>query len=128
MNLTPRRLSVNAITDFSINIPDAALKDLRSRLAATRWGGDFGGDDWRFGTNGHYLKSLVAFWLEEYDWRAREREMNRFAQARTTIAGTPIHFAHVRGRGPAPIPLVLSHGWPWTFWDFHKVIGPLTDP
>jgi pimeloyl-ACP methyl ester carboxylesterase len=113
---------------FNIAVADDVLADLDRRLASTRWPDDFTNDDWRYGANVAYLKTLVAHWREAYDWRARERLMNGFAHFRTEVAGLPIHFIHEPGRGPAPIPIVLTHGWPWSFWDFRKVIGPLTDP
>ena len=75
-----------------------------------------------------YLKELVDYWLHQYDWRKHEREMNSFAHYKTTIKNIPIHFIHEPGKGPNPMPLILNHGWPWTFWDLHKVIRPLADP
>ncbi len=113
---------------FRIEIPEAKLDDLRERLHRTRWAPDFANEDWRYGTQGRYLRELVGYWLEGYDWRAQERAMNAYPHFRARIDGIPIHFMHVRGRGPRPIPLVLTHGWPWTFWDFQRVIGPLSDP
>jgi pimeloyl-ACP methyl ester carboxylesterase len=113
---------------FEISIPEETLADLRHRLASTRFAEDFANSAWEYGTNAAYLKELVAYWLERFDWRAQERAMNAFAHFRTTIEDVPIHFIHERGKGPKPMPLVLSHGWPWTFWDLHKVIRPLADP
>jgi len=113
---------------FTISVPDATLNDLRERLARTRWPHDFGNANWEYGTNLEYLKSLVEYWRTDYDWRRHEREMNSFSNYKTEIDGIPIHFIHQPGKGPKPIPLILSHGWPWTFWDFHKVIRPLADP
>jgi pimeloyl-ACP methyl ester carboxylesterase len=113
---------------FTVAVADETLEDLRTRLKRTRWPRDFGNSDWRYGTNRDYLKDLVDYWAERYDWRRHEREINSFANFKTEIDGIPIHFIHERGKGPKPIPLVLSHGWPWTFWDFHKVIRPLADP
>jgi pimeloyl-ACP methyl ester carboxylesterase len=113
---------------FAVDVPQAVLDDLRDRLARTRWADEVDNDDWRYGANGAVLRELADYWLHGYDWRAREAEMNRLAQFRTTIDQVPVHFVHERGKGPAPIPLLLNHGWPWTFWDFRKVIGPLTDP
>jgi pimeloyl-ACP methyl ester carboxylesterase len=113
---------------FTIDVPEAVIDDLHRRLDATRWPDDFANDDWRYGASTDYIRSLAEYWQNGYDWRERERSMNRFSQFRTTLQGVPIHFIHERGRGPAPAPLLLNHGWPWTFWDFHKVIGPLTDP
>lgn len=113
---------------FSINISEQVLNDLQHRLANARWTDDFANDDWRYGCNTQYLKSLVTHWQERYDWRQRENCMNEYDHFRTVIDDIPIHFIHQRGKGPNPIPLILNHGWPWTFWDFHKIIGPLTDP
>jgi pimeloyl-ACP methyl ester carboxylesterase len=113
---------------FTISVPDATLTDLRERLGRTRWPRDFGNANWEYGTKLEYLKELVEYWRTSYDWRKHEREMNSFANYKTEIDGIPIHFIHERGKGPKPIPLILSHGWPWTFWDFHKVIRPLSDP
>ncbi len=117
-----------SITPFRIDIPDAELLDLRRRLAATRWPEDFANDDWAYGTNTAYLKALVHYWQHDFDWRAAEAQMNQFAHFKTHIQDTPIHFIHERGKGPKPMPLILSHGWPWTFWDLKKIIRPLTDP
>ena len=113
---------------FIIDVPQTVLDDLHHRLGATRWADDFANDDWRYGANTDYIRALADYWRSTYDWRARERQMNGFAHFRTEIQGIPIHFIHERGRGPAPVPLLLNHGWPWTFWDYHKVLGPLTDP
>lgn len=114
--------------EFAINIPDSVIEDLHRRLDATRWTDDFANDDWRYGANAEYIRELAFYWRHGYDWRARETLMNGFAHFRTLAAGMPIHFIHERGHGPAPMPLILNHGWPWSFWDFHKIIGPLSDP
>jgi pimeloyl-ACP methyl ester carboxylesterase len=113
---------------FTIDVPQDVLIDLHDRLDKARLAQDFANPGWEYGTNGAYLQELVAYWRDEYDWRKHEREMNAFANYKTTIDGIPIHFIHEPGKGPNPIPLILSHGWPWTFWDFHKVIRPLSDP
>ncbi len=113
---------------FTISISDEVLADLRDRLSRTRWPNDFANDHWEYGTNGAYLKELVEYWLHHYDWRSHEREMNAFSHYKTTIDNIPIHFIQEPGKGPKPMPLILSHGWPWTFWDLRKVIRPLSDP
>jgi pimeloyl-ACP methyl ester carboxylesterase len=113
---------------FKIAVPDAVLTDLRERLSRVRYPIDFANENWAYGTNRAYLEEMVAYWRDQYDWRKHEAEINRFAHYRTTIDGVPIHFIHEPGKGPKPIPLILSHGWPWTFWDLHKVIRPLADP
>ncbi|HZQ87309.1 MAG TPA: epoxide hydrolase [Acidimicrobiales bacterium] len=117
-----------AVVPFEVDIPPDALDDLRSRLHRTRFAGDFGNDDWSFGVPTAYLRELVGYWATQFDWRAQQASMNRFAHYRTEIGGVPVHFVHERGRGPAPMPLVLTHGWPWTFWDYQHLIGPLSDP
>lgn len=116
------------IAPFVIDIPQAMLDDLTRRLARTRWTDDFANDDWGYGANATYIRELAEYWRDRYDWRARERLMNAFAHFRTEIDGLTIHFIHERGKGPNPVPLILNHGWPWSFWDFAKVIGPLSDP
>ena len=119
---------MSAVKPFRIAVPQAVLDDLHERLARTRWTGDFGNDDWAYGASLAYVRDLAGYWRSGYDWRAREAAMNRLPQFRTEIDGLPIHFVHARGKGPSPTPLLLSHGWPWTFWDFRKLVGPLTDP
>jgi pimeloyl-ACP methyl ester carboxylesterase len=116
------------IKPFSIAASEHTLQDLQLRLANGRWVQDFANTNWAYGTNGDYLHELVDYWRKGYDWRRHEREINAVPQFQTVIDGIPIHFQHVRGKGPNSIPLILNHGWPWTFWDFHKLIGPLTDP
>lgn len=116
------------IKPFRIDIDESHLADLQLRLTNTRLQADFGNDDWAYGTSGTYLAELLEYWESEYDWRQHEAAMNTHPHFMTEIAGMPIHFIHVKGKGPAPKPLLLSHGWPWTFWDYQKVIGPLTDP
>lgn len=113
---------------FEIAIPQADLDDMLTRLRHTRWAHEFGNDDWAYGVNRAWLQDLVSYWASEYCWRQQEALMNSYPQFMATVDGIPIHFIHVRGNGLDPRPLILSHGWPWTFWDWHKVIGPLTDP
>ncbi len=113
---------------FSVTISDEVLADLNQRLKATRWAPDPSNDDWFYGVNGTYLHDLVDYWINEFDWRAAEKKINGFCQYRVEIDGVPIHFLHEPGKGPAPIPIILSHGWPWTFWHWSKVIRPLADP
>ena len=116
------------ITSFSIDVPQAVLDELQQRLERARFAEDFANDDWSYGTNGAYLQELVAYWATDYDWRATEREINALPHFKTEIDGAPIHFVHVKGKGPNPHPIILNHGWPWTFWDMQKIIGPLADP
>ena len=113
---------------FEIQVSDAVLEDLDRRLAEIRWPDDPGNEDWRYGTNRSWLESLVEYWRRGYDWRAQEKAMNRFEHYRTVLDGVPVHYLRRRGVGPSPMPLILTHGWPWTFWDFAEVVEPLADP
>jgi pimeloyl-ACP methyl ester carboxylesterase len=116
------------IEPFRIDVHQDVLDDLKDRLTRTRWTADLANDDWGYGANAAYIRELAEHWRDRYDWRQREAMMNAFPHFRTEMDGQPIHFIHARGKGPNPMPIVLTHGWPWTFWDYHKVIGPLTDP
>lgn len=117
-----------SIEPFKINVPEAVLLDLKERLAQTRWPDEVEGAGWDYGTNLDYMKGLVDYWQNKYDWRAQEAELNRFSQFRAEVNGTGIHFIYERGKGPDPIPIILTHGWPDSFYRFHKVIPMLTDP
>jgi pimeloyl-ACP methyl ester carboxylesterase len=114
--------------EFSIQIPDGDVRDLVARLKATRWPKTVSGAGWDEGTDLAWLRELCMYWIESFDWRAQERYLNSFNHQIRDIDDLDVHFIHQRGRGPAPIPLLLTHGWPSTFYEFHRVIGPLTDP
>jgi pimeloyl-ACP methyl ester carboxylesterase len=113
---------------FHVSIPDDVLEDLRARLGKVRLPVDFANDDWSYGTNTAYLRKLLEYWRDGFDWRRQEVQINAFPHYKVEIDGIPIHFILQPGQGPAPLPLVCTHGWPWTFWDWHKVVGPLSDP
>ena len=117
-----------SIQPFTINISQMVLDDLQERLARTRWPNEVEGAGWNYGTDLGYLKRLVNYWQHDYDWRAQEAKLNQFAQFRAEIDGVGLHFIHERGKGPNPTPLLLVHGWPDSFYRFHKIIPMLTDP
>ena len=117
-----------SIQPFTIAVPQATLDDLHERLARTCWPDEAEGVDWNYGTPLGYLKELVNYWQHSYDWRAQEAKLNQFAQFRAEVDGQNIHFIHVRGKGPNPTPLLLIHGWPDSFYRFHKIVPLLTDP
>ena len=116
------------VTPFRIEVPEADLVDLRERLARTRWPEAETVDDWSQGIPLSYAREVCGYWAGDYDWRAREARLNRFAQFRTEIDGLGIHFVHVRSPHPQALPLVITHGWPGSVVEFHKVIEPLAEP
>ena len=111
-----------------IHVPDEVLDDLRRRLTATKWPLDVGNDDGFYGVRRTQLQALVEYWADGFDWRAAERAINAYEHYRVDVGGVPVHFLRRPGVGPNPIPLILSHGWPWTFWHWSKVIDQLADP
>ena len=117
-----------AIEKFEIRVDDAELDDLKQRLERTRWPDQIPGSGWGYGTDLAYLQELCAYWCEEFDWRAQEALLNRFEHYRTQIDGENLHFLHARSSVEAALPLVITHGWPGSVFEFYKIIGPLTDP
>src|SRR5262249_14968101 len=106
-----------SVQPFTIQIDDEVLRDLKQRLQRTRWPDEIIASGWNYGTNLDYLKQLVTYWRDVYDWRAQERLLNSFPQFQTTINGLGLHFVHVKGKGPDPMPLIISHGWPGSFFE-----------
>ncbi|HEY6413265.1 MAG TPA: epoxide hydrolase [Edaphobacter sp.] len=113
---------------FAIQIPDAVLSDLARRLDATRWPDELVGAGWEYGSNLASMRSLADYWRHGYDWRRAEAALNELPQYRIALNGFHIHFVHVRGKGPAPLPLIVTHGWPGSFVEMVKLIPLLTDP
>ncbi|WP_433272652.1 epoxide hydrolase family protein [Actinosynnema sp. CS-041913] len=116
------------IRPFRAEIPQAALDDLNARLAQTRWPAALSGDDWDYGVPVTYLRELAEHWRTGYDWRAHEARLNSFPQYITGIDGSDVHFLHVTSPEPDAVPLIMTHGWPGSVFEFLDVIGPLTDP
>lgn len=119
---------------FRIEIPDADIADLKARLAKTRFPNEpLGNEHWDWGTNLAYMRRLIAYWRDEFDWRKSETELNRFKHFKAEIEGANgerhrIHFIHEKGSGANPTPLILTHGWPSTFREFTDVIDRLAHP
>jgi pimeloyl-ACP methyl ester carboxylesterase len=116
------------IEPFFVNVPQSTLDDLRDRLARTRWPDEIEGAAWDYGANLAYLKELAEYWAARFDWRAQEKLLNSLPHFRANIDGLNVHFIHVRGKGPKPLPLIVTHGWPSTFFEMYKIIPMLTDP
>jgi len=113
---------------FSIHVPDSVLEDLKERLARTRFPDQLEGAGWDYGTELSYLRELVSYWREKYDWRAHERALNRFDHWKTRVRDLEIHTIHQRSPEKDAFPLLITHGWPGSVFEFHKILGPLTDP
>ncbi|MCL0053427.1 epoxide hydrolase [Dehalococcoidia bacterium] len=117
-----------AVQPYKIEIPDSVLDDLKSRLERTRWPDELPGTGWDYGSNLDYVKELVEYWRTKFDWHAQEKLINSFSHFKSKVDGLNIHFIHEKGKGPNPMPLVITHGWPGTFFEMHKVIPMLSDP
>lgn len=116
------------VVPFSFNVPDETLTSIRERVASYPWHEmpDDGG--WGYGTNMDYLKELCAYWIDEFDWRAQEARINSFSNYTAQVDGIGMHFIHEQGSGEAPMPLMLSHGWPGSVVEFYDLIEPLAHP
>jgi epoxide hydrolase len=117
-----------SIRPFTIRITDADLKYLQARLETSRIAEPLQGDGWSLGTDVAYLRQLVAYWRDTFDWRAQERRLNELEQFITDIDGLKVHFVHRRSKHASAMPLLVTHGWPGSIAEFTKIIGPLTDP
>ena len=116
------------VRPFTIAVEDSVLDDLRKRLADTRWPDEIPGSGWDYGSNLAYLKELVEYWRTKFDWRAQEAKLNAFSHFKSEVDGLDIHFIHEKGKGPNPIPLIITHGWPSCFFEMTKIIPLLADP
>ncbi len=115
-------------TPFTLRIPDADIADLRDRLSRSRLPDSAPGEAWAYGTDVAYLRELVDYWRSRFDWRAEEAALNGLPQFRVPIDGIELHYLHVAGVGPNPMPLLLLHGWPGSVFEFLEIIPRLTDP
>jgi len=113
---------------FRVNVPQSTVDRILRRVRETRLPERLNAPDWRYGTNWDYMNALVEYWTTKFDWRRAESNLNRFPQFLARVADFDIHYYHVRGQGPNPLPLILTHGWPGSVFDFLETIGPLTDP
>jgi epoxide hydrolase len=126
--LTPRPSDAPAIMPFKIQVSNGLLRDLKQRLSQARFADEFPDAGWDYGTNLAYLKGLVDYWRDKYDWRSQEKKLNELDQFKTNIDGVEIHFVHQRSKNPNAMPLLLLNGWPSSIVEYTKVIDPLIDP
>jgi pimeloyl-ACP methyl ester carboxylesterase len=116
------------IEPFTIGVDGTALDDLRDRLRRTRWPERETVRDWSQGVPLNYVQELCGYWAAGYDWQAAEARLNRIPQFMTSIDGLEIHFLHVRSPDPGAVPLIMTHGWPGSFLEFERALGPLANP
>ncbi len=119
---------MTSIQPFRINVPDETLEHIRARVAGYRWHEMPEDGGWDYGTNLDYMKAFCAYWVEEFDWRKQEATLNRFSHFVAPVEDIDIHFIHEKGSGPAPMPLIVSHGWPGSVAEFTNFIEPLAHP
>lgn len=117
-----------ATRPFKIEVPTEVLDDLKRRLKHTRWPDELNDSGWLHGTSLAYIKTLCEYWMTEFEWRSQEAVINNVSHFRADVEGLGIHFVHERGKGKKPIPLIITHGWPSTFFELLKIIPLLTDP
>src|SRR5262245_42649152 len=122
------RVVSETIEQFEIHIDDSVLEDLRLRLARTRFPDQIEGTGWEYGMPTDYLRELVEYWRDRYDWRAQEARLNALPHFRTRIDGQSIHFVHARSAPADALPLLIVHGWPGSIVEFLDVIPRLTGP
>jgi pimeloyl-ACP methyl ester carboxylesterase len=118
----------NVLRPFKIFVPDSVLEDMRQRLLNVRLPDEPPLEPWSTGTSVAYLKKLLAYWRDDFDWRAQEDKLNTFRQFTVPLSGIDVHFIHEEGNGPKPMPLLLCHGWPGSVMEFYKLLPMLTDP
>ncbi|HET9362009.1 MAG TPA: epoxide hydrolase [Vicinamibacterales bacterium] len=116
------------VEPFTIRIPDDVLSDLRTRILHTRWPPQAPGAAWAQGSDLGYLKRLLGYWADGFDWRAEERRLNTFKHFRAEVGGIRVHFVHERARDGLGIPLILTHGWPSSFLEHLALVPLLTNP
>ncbi|GAB16528.1 epoxide hydrolase [Gordonia effusa NBRC 100432] len=121
-------MSAADLSPYTIDISQDVLDDLQTRLRATRFAPDLNNDDEKYGLSTGYLKGLVEHWANAFDWRAAERKLNAAEQYRVEIDGTPVHFLRAPAKKSDALPLILLHGWPWTYLDWTRVTEPLSNP
>ena len=113
---------------FRLEVPDSAIADLKTRLALTRFPDAAPGEPWAFGASVDYVRDLVTYWKDKFDWRAQEAALNAFPQFKVPLHDIDVHYLHAPGQGPNPYPLLLLHGWPGSVFEFLDIIPQLTDP
>jgi epoxide hydrolase len=118
----------SSIRSFKVAIPQKTIDGILARVRSAHWPDPLLGSPWQYGADWAYMKELAEYWTSRFDWRKAEAKLNAFPQFKAQVDEYEIHFYHVRGAGPRPVPIVLTHGWPGSVVEFLDAIGPLTDP
>ena len=114
------------ITEFKCQISQSAIDDLKFRISQTRWTDEIKGSGWQYGADLSYVKELADYWVDKFDWRKVENEINQYPNYIAEIDGVKIHFLHIKGKGKICVPLIITHGWPGSFLEMTKLIPLLT--
>jgi microsomal epoxide hydrolase len=122
-----QQAATTGVRPFKVDIPPAVINRILARVKSTRLPDPLESTDWRYGANWNYMKSLVDYWTTEFDWKKAQANLNRYTQFKAKVEDYDIHFYHVKGRGSKPMPLILTHGWPGSVFEFIEAIGPLTE-
>ena len=118
----------SASKPFHVSVPQKTIDHILKRVRNAPWPDRLGGDAWQYGADFDYMKELAAYWTTHFDWHKAEARLNAYPQFMANVDGFDIHYYHVRGHGPRPFPVILTHGWPGSVVEFLDAIGPLTDP
>ena len=121
-------LQEGLIVPWKLQVSDETLADLRERLKLTRFPNQLADVPWVYGTDLAFMRRLIGYWIDGYAWRNVEAQLNRLPHYMANVAGQRLHFIHQRGKGPSPVPLLITHGWPGLFLEMVELVGPLTDP
>src|SRR5215470_11600429 len=134
LRLLPASLSLyvlpqaNSLRTFKVDIPQETVNRILERVKKTRLPDRLDASDWRYGTNWSYMKSLIEYWTRRFDWKRAQANLNRYPQFLARVQDFDIQFYYVKGEGPKPFPLILTHGWPGSVFEFLEAIGPLSNP
>lgn len=121
-------MSLTTPWPFKINTPKKIISHLTARLKNIRWPDEISNAGWNYGANMAYMKDLIGYWHTQFDWYLQEKALNLFSHYRVEINNLNIHYIYVRGKGPNPLPLIMTHGWPSSFLEMLKILPLLTDP
>ena len=116
------------ITPMKVDVPQAVLDDLKQRIRNTRWPQSFPDMGWDYGTNTEYMKELADYWVNTFDWRKQEARINQYPHFKAQVGDVGVHFMHIKGKGPNPMPLLMMHGYPWSWATLLRIVPMLTDP